>query len=101
MKNEDYVLQNQSVVGTCSLCRGPVVVPQCYGSVVPPTPTCAKCGAVKIEADHGPVIPMRPPIHIEIGEYLGALAPISLSWININDDAWRITSDALAQRMPR
>lgn len=46
------------VVGTCSLCGGPVTVPAVWMSIIPPTPTCGHCGAVA--AEHGPVIPMRP-----------------------------------------
>lgn len=47
------------VLGTCSLCGGEVRVPALYMSVVPPTPTCARCGATK--AAHGPVIEMQRP----------------------------------------
>ena len=50
---------NEKVVGTCSLCGGPVVVPTFYWSVNPPTPTCKSCGATK-QKDFGPVIPMTP-----------------------------------------
>jgi hypothetical protein len=45
-----------STVGTCSICSGPVMIPTLWGSIVPPTPTCNRCGAVA--ASHGPVIPM-------------------------------------------
>lgn len=47
-------------VGTCSLCGGPVQVPKHCLSVVPPTPTCAKCGA-RPKQDHGPIIEMERP----------------------------------------
>ena len=48
------------VVGTCSLCGGPVVVPRIWWGVGPfPPPRCQNCGAVAKE-DHGPVIPMEP-----------------------------------------
>jgi hypothetical protein len=54
------VTYNDRVVGTCSLCGGPVCVPIVYMSTVPPTPTCHQCGAVPVP-DHGPVIPMHRP----------------------------------------
>ncbi len=47
---------NDQTIGTCSICGGPVTVPTVFWSIVPPSPTCAQCGAV---ASHGPVIPMR------------------------------------------
>lgn len=50
---------NKLTIGTCSLCGGPVTVPAVWWGVMPPTPTCDKCGAEPVEA-HGPVIPMRP-----------------------------------------
>jgi hypothetical protein len=46
------------IIGTCSLCGGRVSTPGIWMGVVPPTPTCESCGAVK--ADHGPVIDMKP-----------------------------------------
>lgn len=51
---------NQSIVGTCSCCGGPVCVPTAYHSIVPPVPTCQRCGATK-QPDYGPVIHMVPP----------------------------------------
>lgn len=47
------------VVGTCGLCGGPVQVPAVWMAIIPPTPTCAHCGAVA--AEHGPVMEMRRP----------------------------------------
>lgn len=55
-----------AVIGTCSLCGGPVTVPQVWHGVIPPTPTCADCGAVKADM-HGPVIPMRPGPKVTTG----------------------------------
>lgn len=46
-------------IGTCSICGGAVTVPDLWGGVIPPTPTCSKCGAEK--AGHGPVIEMQKP----------------------------------------
>lgn len=59
--------------GTCSLCGGPVATPAMWSGVLPPTPTCQRCGATPREA-HGPVIDMvrRPqqqgrPMQVQIG----------------------------------
>jgi hypothetical protein len=54
-----------SVVGSCSLCSGPVTVPSVWMAVIPPVPRCSRCGAVA--ASHGPVIPMRQPGRLSIG----------------------------------
>lgn len=48
-----------ATVGTCSQCGGPVQVPDAWGGVIPPVPTCAHCGARRANA-YGPVIPMAP-----------------------------------------
>jgi hypothetical protein len=48
----------RNCIGTCSICGGRVSVPAAWMSVVPPVPTCESCGAV--EAEHGPVIQMKP-----------------------------------------
>lgn len=50
---------NDKTIGKCSLCGGAVTVPAVWFGVVPPTPTCQKCGAISDE-NPGPVIPMRP-----------------------------------------
>lgn len=50
---------NETIVGTCSCCGGPVCVPMVYWSVVPPVPKCRHCGAVAVQ-DYGPVIQTRP-----------------------------------------
>lgn len=47
------------VIGTCSICRGPVQVPLIWHGVIPPVPACGSCGATKGE-DHGPTIQMVP-----------------------------------------
>ena len=49
-----------NTVGTCGNCGGPVQVPLVWFGTVPPTPTCAHCGATT-RANHGPVLPMHPP----------------------------------------
>ena len=49
-----------AIIGTCSLCGGPVTVPNYLNviSLIPATPACAQCGAVPMDT-HSPVIPMR------------------------------------------
>lgn len=49
-----------AIVGTCGNCGGPVQTPHMWGSVIPPVPTCTKCGARAINP-YGPVIPMSAP----------------------------------------
>lgn len=49
-----------AVIGTCSLCGGPVTVPSVWMGLIPPTPTCSSCGATK-KAAYGPVIHMEKP----------------------------------------
>lgn len=56
---QPYIGPNTQIIGTCSLCGGPVTLPLIWGSVVPPTPTCAACGALPARG-FGPVIDMRP-----------------------------------------
>jgi hypothetical protein len=48
-----------TVFGTCGNCGGAVCIPDGWLCIYPPTPTCASCGAVPVEA-HGPVMPMKP-----------------------------------------
>ncbi len=58
-----------NVLGTCSVCGGRVVLPASWMSVLPPVPTCEKCGATM--KGHGPVIEMEPrlpPNVFRIGE---------------------------------
>lgn len=57
---------NETIIGTCSLCGGPVVIPTIYGSINPPVPTCKQCGAFKKER-YGPVIEMEKPKDIQQG----------------------------------
>lgn len=47
-----------SVIGTCSLCGGPVETPDVWNDVHPPVPRCRSCGATKKEP-HGPVVEME------------------------------------------
>ena len=59
MTGDTFPLGNQTIVGTCSCCGGPVCVPTAYHSVIPPVPTCQRCGATKRQS-YGPVIDMVP-----------------------------------------
>jgi hypothetical protein len=47
------------IIGNCSLCGGAVTVPAIWHGVIPPTPTCSKCGAVAKQ--RGPTIEMERP----------------------------------------
>ena len=51
----------KNTIGTCSLCGGPVQVPEFWGGCVPPQPTCAHCGAVA-KPTYGPTIQMVRPM---------------------------------------
>lgn len=48
------------IVGTCSNCGGPVIIPEHWMGTIPPTPSCRKCQATA-KPNHGPVVPMSPP----------------------------------------
>jgi len=50
---------NEMIIGTCSLCGGPVSVPTVWFGVNSPTPRCQQCGAIR-SGGYGPTIPMRP-----------------------------------------
>lgn len=60
MTTGDQVYQNESIIGTCSICGGPVVVPTVWYSTEHPTPQCKRCFAYK-DDDFGPVIKMKWP----------------------------------------
>lgn len=47
-----------TTVGTCGKCSGPVQIPTIWMGVVPPVPTCSRCGATAA-TPYGPVIPMK------------------------------------------
>ena len=53
------------IIGTCSICGGAVTVPDAWGGIIPPTPTCQSCGAAA--AQHGPIIEMRPVAPVKYG----------------------------------
>lgn len=53
------------VIGSCSLCGGAVRVPAVWRGVIPPTPTCERCGAIAAQAQ-APVIPMVPRGHYRV-----------------------------------
>jgi hypothetical protein len=58
----DQIPPNMSIIGTCSICSGPVIVPTIWYGVVPPIGTCNTCGATEAKPeDFGPIIPMNPP----------------------------------------
>ena len=45
------------IIGTCSLCGGPVETPEAWLGTLPAPATCKNCGAVRPQ--HGPVIDMQ------------------------------------------
>lgn len=47
-------------VGTCGSCGGPVRTPELWGGTIPPTPTCAQCGAIAA-TPYGAVMMMKLP----------------------------------------
>lgn len=57
--NDSTIPPGKVCIGTCSICAGPVCVHQVWMATIPDTPTCARCGAIKVNS-HGPVIPMQP-----------------------------------------
>ncbi len=54
-----YIPLGKFVVGTCSICGGPVCLHASWCSTIPDVPTCASCGATKRDT-YGPVIDMKP-----------------------------------------
>jgi hypothetical protein len=72
-------------IGTCNECGGPVQVPELWGGSVPPTPTCARCGAIA-QNPYGRVIPMTRPRGTQSvaddsrAEYLRTAPPWPLAW---------------------
>ena len=52
-------MSDPKVVGTCSLCGGPVVVPSVYHSTSPPVPICQSCGATQKTPRYGPIVEME------------------------------------------
>lgn len=55
-------MDNVKVVGKCSICGGPVVLPSVIWMVGRVLPKCEKCGAVKDETANLPTIPMKPRV---------------------------------------
>ena len=48
------------VIGTCSQCGGKVVIPDVWGGIIPPTPTCQRCHAT-LEQPVITATPAKPP----------------------------------------
>ena len=76
-------------VGTCSRCNGPVQTPELWGGVIPPTPTCSRCGAVASKP-FGPVVPMDPPLPAQPAE------PVQPQWLPIEPTPGMVTAGAIA-----
>lgn len=47
-----------TTIGTCGACGGPVTVPSVWMGVIPPVPTCERCGRQAANG-YGPKIPMQ------------------------------------------
>lgn len=50
---------SDTILGTCSLCGGPVTVPHAWLGTSPPLPECKHCHA-RPRRPYGPVIDMQP-----------------------------------------
>ena len=53
---------SDQIIGTCSLCDGPVKMPS---MMVDPVARCARCGAVP-KAPYGPVVEMTKPTRVVV-----------------------------------
>lgn len=71
------------ILGTCSICGGPVTVPAYWLGINFPTPSCQRCGAVPTAA-FGPVIPMKARQITEAKDVVG----VSNSWKKYRDFVW-------------
>lgn len=60
------------IIGTCSLCGGPVEAPDAWMGILPAPATCKNCGAVRPQ--HGPVIDMQRPE--KGGVFKGGVYPV-------------------------
>lgn len=63
------VASNRAVLGTCSVCGGPVSIPTLWEKPTPPVPICERCGAIKMDR-YGPVIPMIPRTSVKEPDFL-------------------------------
>lgn len=72
------------VVGTCSLCGGPVCVPYIWSGTLPPVPYCKICNAVK-KQPYGPVVEMEkndaPFKKGKVRMKLASCSPSYLGWL--------------------
>ena len=73
-------IYGEKIIGTCSICGGPVSVPNISWSVIPPVPRCQNCGATP-QVRYGPVIPMQPAPPIKV-EYTTGVPPSTASFPN-------------------
>lgn len=47
-----------AILGTCSICKGPVSICDVWMGIIPPKPQCQRCGATK-RNPYGPSIEME------------------------------------------
>ncbi len=62
------------IIGTCSLCNGPVAVVDPWLGTFPAVPACQRCGATKKDP-YGPVIEMTPYKGLP-----GTIQPSTIDW---------------------
>lgn len=53
---------NDQIIGKCSNCGGKVAIPYLWYGVIPPKPTCQKCGAQAKEKELD-IIDMEPSVY--------------------------------------
>lgn len=58
-------------IGKCSHCGGRVTMPRSWSSVVPPVPTCERCGARA--KDKSPTIEMEPLTYADTDNTFGSI----------------------------
>ena len=73
------VLHSMKTIGSCSVCGGPVQVPEETSAEKPSVPTCSQCGATAAN-DHGPVLKMNPQPADSSDDIQGVLASTVNRW---------------------
>jgi len=85
-------------IGTCSVCNGPVQVPEDNASA---QPVCANCGATA-ESPHGPVLKMKAAPNSSLDELRQTLEKVVDRWCpKINKNAKEQPPESFEQRMAK
>jgi hypothetical protein len=74
------------IVGTCSICTGPVTVPKAWFGPSRPVPACESCGATA-RSPHGPVIDMQ----------MTPRSPMQRAWSDMSEEQRRTALNMGAQ----